>query len=127
MHGALILLAERVGFEPTVPLTGHLISSSIRRYLPYTSEYLPVLYFQRFMPCYPQMILVKYRSVPRCGNTFSSHLLPTLLPAACQTSEAQQAANILFANDILPVSSISYWLQHAFIKQLFKNMVSPTS
>ena len=27
MHGALILLAERVGFEPTVPLTGHLISS----------------------------------------------------------------------------------------------------
>ena len=27
MLEALILLAERVGFEPTVPLTGHLISS----------------------------------------------------------------------------------------------------
>ena len=60
MLEALILLAERVGFEPTVPLTGHLISSSIRRYLPCTSEYLLVLYFQGFRTLQSCASLGKY-------------------------------------------------------------------
>ena len=79
------LMAERVGFEPTVPVKGHLISSSIRRYLPCTSEYLLVLVFQGFRALQSCASVGKYHCVPRCDNKFSPHLLPTLLPTVCQT------------------------------------------
>ncbi len=69
------LMAGRVGLEPTVPVKGYLVSSSVRRYFPCTSESLLILYFQWFRPFQTQASHGKYH----CGPTVRQHVFVSFI------------------------------------------------